>query len=256
MTIEELVASRYDSFSRTEEEIWGFISGQKGECASMTLAELAAACHVSSMTLQRFTQKLGLSGYSEFKFRLERDLDENQPFDRTAMDGTRWNYLKSMEDIRQKDCTYIFDAMDQARRIFVYGTGELQKNAAREMKRVFLYGKVLVHFIECVGIDEKEMAGKLLGEGDMIFIISQSGNTPGLKEFAGMLRERRVMVVSLTEMGTNDLALCADDRLYITTTYYSIGRQKKKYASGAAFFLAIDTLFYKYMEHRFVKYGE
>ena len=256
MTIDELITCRYDSLSKTEQEIWGYISGRKEECARMTLADLAAACHVSSMTVQRLTQKLGLSGFAEFKFRLERDLDANQPFDRTAMDGTRWNYLKSMEDIRQKDCSYIFDSMDQAKRIFVYGTGELQKNAAREMKRIFLYGKILIHFIECVGIDEKEMAADLLGDGDMIFIISQSGNTPGLKEFAQLLKERRVMVVSITEMGTNDLSMCADDRLYITSAYYSIGRQKKKYASGASFFLAIDTLFYKYMEHRCVRFGE
>lgn len=256
MTIEGIAAACYHTFTNTEQYIWSYISGSRENCAKMSMSELARNCNVSSMTIQRMMQKMGLNGYAEFKFWLERELDDSQPFDTLAMDGTCRNYMKSMDDIRQKDCTYIFDAMDQARRVFVYGTGELQKNAAREMKRVFLYGRILIHFIECVGMDEKAMVSKLLGEGDMIFIISQSGNTLGLKAFAQMLKERHVMVVSITEMGINDLASCADDRLYITSTYYSIGRKKAPYASGASFFLAIDMLFFKYMEHRFKKYEE
>lgn len=253
MTIDELISKYYDDLSKTEIHIWNYLCAHKKECRLLSAEGLAKCCNVSSMTIQRFLKKLRLSGYGELKLLLRWEMDEVLPYDEKAVDGTCLNFMKTMDDIRGKDCRHIFRMMDEASHIFVYGTGELQKDAAREMKRVFLYGHVLIHFIECLGTDENEMAVELAKGGDLMFIISMSGTTPGLKEFTTLLKEKDVRVVSMTEARPNELSAAADDRLYITTEHYGIGKSKDMYSSGAAFFLMIELLFFKYMEYQYKK---
>ena len=53
-------------------------------------------------------------------------------------------YNKVIEDIDQKDCTKIFEKMNSANRIIVFGEDFFQGRVAKEMKRIFLpTGKII-----------------------------------------------------------------------------------------------------------------
>ena len=43
-----------------------------------------------------------------------------------------------MDDLVKRDMTGIFENLEQAERVFIYGSGSSQTRAASEMKRIFL----------------------------------------------------------------------------------------------------------------------
>jgi len=77
MKLEELVNNNYDKLNENDLYIWKYICSNKRECRRMSIDELAKKCNISRTTISRFTQKLSLEGFGEFKVRLKLEFDEN-----------------------------------------------------------------------------------------------------------------------------------------------------------------------------------
>ena len=78
MKLEELVNNNYDKLNENDLYIWKYICSNKRECRRMSIDELAKKCNISRTTISRFTQKLSLEGFGEFKVRLKLEFDENE----------------------------------------------------------------------------------------------------------------------------------------------------------------------------------
>lgn len=248
MKIEELIERYYDNLNDNDLYIWKYISQHKWECQSISIGELASRCNVSHTTILRFTQKLHLKGYSEFKVYLRWDVNEQLEFDERIIDDSILDSTQLMHYMKEKDCTHIFELMDQAKRIFVYGSGEVQHNVACELKRIFAYRQKLFYHIE--GSDETSIAAQFMNEHDVVFMISLSGSSRTIKNFAHQVKEQGAAIISMTRMESNPLANIADENLYITTHRYSTGKGADVYASMTPFFIIVDMLFLKYLKYR------
>lgn len=66
------------SFNDIELSVYHYIVKNKGKVAYMKIRELALESHVSTTTVLRFCKKLGCSGYSEFKLKFRRYLEEEE----------------------------------------------------------------------------------------------------------------------------------------------------------------------------------
>lgn len=67
----------------------------------------------------------------------------------------------------------MFEYFEKAKRIFVYGTGEIQRHAAEEFRRQFMYpGRHRVHVVD--GLDDFEMVSRLMKPDDVLLAISLS----------------------------------------------------------------------------------
>jgi RpiR family transcriptional regulator, glv operon transcriptional regulator len=109
MRLEELVNKFHQHLNQTDEMIWKYIYHHKIECRKMSIHQLAAACNVSSTTIVRFAQKLSLDGFSDLKTMLKIEAD----------------LISIPED-------------DAIKKIYV------QSNVVKELKRLFLFDKVLI----------------------------------------------------------------------------------------------------------------
>lgn len=251
MKLEELVDKYYVDLNANDLYIWKYISQHKWDCQNLSIQELAKRCNISHMTIIRFAQKLKLKGYSELKVYLRWEANEQVAFDDKVIDDVSADYLKLIEYIKNQDFHRIFDMFDQADRIFIYGTGEIQKNVAKEFKRIFMYRQKIVHLIE--GNDETAIISNFLTDKDVIILISLSGSSTLIKNFAHTLKQHGVNLISITRMEPNDLALIADENLYVTTRQYNTGRGSDLYGSNTSFFILIELLFMKYLQYEYKK---
>ena len=136
MRLEELMNQYSDRLSETDLYIWDYVEKHKKQCENMTIEQLAAKCNVSRTTILRFTKKLSLKGFGEFKVHLKMENDDGKQQVSKAVQVCM-SYEAMMQDMIQQDFREIIEAIYQAERVFVYGTGMVQRTNAKEMKRLF-----------------------------------------------------------------------------------------------------------------------
>ncbi len=243
--IEELLNSRYDSFSENEKYICHYLTGHYRDCAFHTIGEFAEKCSVSQTMLVRFAKKLGMSGYGELKARLKIDLEENPVSSKGLMKKVTQSYYKMMDDLVKRDMTGIFKNLEQAERVFIYGSGSSQTRAASEMKRIFLPVKEMVHIH---GHDMCRALQKTAGGKDLVILISLSGESQAVVELGRALRTNHVPAVSITRLKNNTLASLCSENLYINSIQMPV-EYDVEYEIATPYFILIEFLYLSYRNY-------
>lgn len=100
----------------------------------MSIQELASKCNVSHTTILRFTHKLGLQGYSEMKIHLKWEDKQQNSFDNKEIEKTYKDIEKTMEIMKERDFYDVFELVEKADKIYVYGSGAVQKKCSKRFK--------------------------------------------------------------------------------------------------------------------------
>lgn len=245
MRIEELLNSRYDSFSENEKYICRYLTGHYRECTSETISRFAEKCSVSQTMLVRFAKKLGLSGYAELKARLKIEIEEKDISSEGLMEKVTQSYHKMMDELMKRDLSGIFEHLEHARRVYIYGSGASQTRAASETKRIFLPVKEMVHIH---GHDMCRAIQKIAVPEDLVILISLSGESKAIVELAKALRMSRVPTVSITRQKNNTLASLCEENLYINSIQMPV-EYDLEYEIATPYFILIEFLYLSYRNY-------
>ena len=248
MNLTDLIYKYYHELNETDFGIWYYIKNNREECLNLSIHDIALNCSVSHTTILRFAKKIGLAGFSELKVYLKWEAENQMEFDDDCIENTIFEYRETLRRMKEKDCDKIFQLIDQANRLCVYGSGEVQKHAAKELKRIFMHRQKLIHVVE--GTTEAITLANSLSESDVFFIISLSGNNPFIINFVKKLKARGIKVISITKFGSNELQKLSDEHLSFQHHYVYTGYHADRYTSTAHFFLLTDMLFLKYLEYK------
>ena len=71
-----IINENYSKLNDIDLHILHFVQTNLKLCTTISIADLARKCNVSTATVLRTTQKLDFSGYSEFKFFLKNDTEK------------------------------------------------------------------------------------------------------------------------------------------------------------------------------------
>ena len=71
--LDMIINDNFTKLNSVDLHILTYIQNNPELCISLSIAELAKRCNVSTATVLRTTQKLNFSGYSEFKYFLKED---------------------------------------------------------------------------------------------------------------------------------------------------------------------------------------
>lgn len=248
MRLEMLINDNYDKLNENDLYIWNYILSHKKECQNLSIQELAAKCNISHTTISRFCKKLGLSGYGELKLFIKWDLKPEKVFDSKEIMNSYYDYIKTMDIIIKQDLSDIYDFVDQGGRIYAYGTGDVQKSAVKELKRVLLYGGYIVHVLE--GREETRFILDHLKENDVFFLYSFSGENHFMNEFARCLKNRGIRIVTITRNGSNELSRMGDVSLQFYCHPIIQTKNHKDIYMAAHFFLINEFILLKLLEHQ------
>ncbi len=249
MRIDELVSRHFMELGDNDLNIWRYIATHREEAAAATLASLSECCNSSKSSIHRFCQKIGFSGFSEFKFalRVELEAGNRPPSGAELVDRYASSLARAMGDLRTRDFTPVFELMDRSKKVFLYGTGTLQRMVAQEIRRVFLAGGEYFYVVE--GVDEISALGNALTPDDLVFVISLRGTSDNARSFAKDMRARGIPFVTLTSLTDSDISHLSDESIFINVDSIALGGGQS-FDVMEPYFMFVGIMFLRYCAWR------
>lgn len=226
--------------------IWKYISNHKKECCDLTIDELASRCNVSRSSILRFAQRLSLNGYSELKIYLKWE-KQHPVISQDLVRNCCHTLSKLIEDYGKRDYTGICELIYNSKKVFLYGTGAMQRMVAKEMRRIFLSGHE--HFYMIDGVDELDALFNTLTSEDLVFMISLNGQSDNAKAFAKHLNLKGVPFISMTRLQDNEISHYSSQSIFVDTAELELGTGTPYQVMDLYFFLA-NILFLNYMQYK------
>ncbi|MCM3566279.1 MurR/RpiR family transcriptional regulator [Hydrogenophaga intermedia] len=205
------------SLAPAEQRVGRLVLQDPRSFASLPVSELAERAHVSKPTVVRFCRSMGYDGLSDFKLKLAGTVSEGVPFihrsvdadDKTGdvlvkvVDNTVAAFLKYRNDASSHAIERAVDALlatwKSKGRIEFYGAGNSGIVAQDAQHKFFRLG------INAVAYSDghmQVMGASLLGPGDCLVIVSNSGRTRDLMDAADIARKHGATVITITTSGS------------------------------------------------------
>lgn len=221
---------RMNKLTSTEQGIVNYILTNPEELEKISSRQLAELTYTSPATVVRICQKLGFSGYSEFKIKYLQEVNQTPRMDQinrtnpitsedslhrivnkvAALEITAIEQTKKGIDLDQLN--RVSELLNQATCIDFYAFDNnlhLAKNACSH----FLYAgkQAVIHDSS----NAQFMQAFASVEGQVAIIISRTGENPMLYRIANVLHERKIPLLVLTESRHSSLAKISTEHLYL-----------------------------------------
>lgn len=244
--IENIYNDYYARLTENEIYIFDYIMKHRHAVQKMSITDLAKILSVSKSTISRFTQKIGFSGYAEFKFYLTAEAsagNEDEQID--ALAQLKLDTQATFEMFDQVNILPIVESIHDADNVFLYGTGWAQKNALNDFRRSILLNNKFS--IDISAPLELKMASTSIKPGDVLIVASFSGNVTSIERELKVFKSKGAILIAVTELKPSILASLADYKIYFQTS--KIEYRTTDYASMMPIHQATSLLHVAYFEY-------
>ena len=219
----ERITASLPSLAPAEQRVARLVLSDPRAFSKLPVRELAVRAHVSKPTVVRFCRSMGYDGLADFKLKLAGSVSEGVPFihrsvdsdDKTAdvmvkvVDNADAAFLQyrnaaSSTSIEQAS-TAIAATWQTGRRIEFYGVGNSGIVAQDAQHKFFRLG--ITSLANSDG-HMQVMSATLLGPGDCVVIVSNSGRTRDLMDSADIARKNGATTIAITASGSPLAAAC------------------------------------------------
>ena len=205
------------SLAPAEQRVGKLVLADPRAFANLPITELADRAHVSKPTVVRFCRSVGYDGLSDFKLKLAGSVSEGVPFvhrsvdvdDKTSdvmvkvIDNTVAAFLKYRNDASsfaiQKATDALAATTASGNRIEFFGVGNSGIVAQDAQHKFFRLG---VHTIAYSDGHMQVMSATMLGPGDCVVVISNSGRTRDLMDACDVARKNGATTIVITASGS------------------------------------------------------
>jgi RpiR family carbohydrate utilization transcriptional regulator len=185
--------------------------------ANSPISELADRSHVSKPTVVRFCRSVGYDGLTDFKLKLAGSVSEGVPFihrsvdvdDKSSdvmvkvIDNSVAAFLKYRNDASSSAIQKATDALaatyQAGQRIEFFGVGNSGIVAQDAQHKFFRLG---VHTVAYSDGHLQVMSASILGPGDCVVVISNSGRTRDLMDACDIARKNGATTIVITSTGS------------------------------------------------------
>ena len=185
--------------------------------AKLPVSELADRAHVSKPTVVRFCRSVGYDGLSDFKLKLAGTVNEGVPFihrsvdadDKTAdvmvkvLDNTVAAFLKYRNDASsmamEKAVNALVESYNTGRQILFFGVGNSGVVALDAQHKFFRLG---INTNAYSDGHMQVMSASILGAGDCVVVVSNSGRTRDLMDACDIARKNGATTIVITASGS------------------------------------------------------
>ena len=205
------------SLAPAEQRVGRLVLSDPRSFAQQPVSELADRAHVSKPTVVRFCRSVGYDGLSDFKLKLAGSVSEGVPFihrsvdadDKTndimvkVIDNTVAAFLKYRNDASsaaiERAVNALVAAYRDGKRIEFFGVGNSGVVAQDAQHKFFRLG---VHTIAYSDGHMQVMSASVLGPGDCVVVISNSGRTRDLMDACDIARKNGATTIVITASGS------------------------------------------------------
>jgi len=205
------------SLAPAEQRVGRLVLSDPRAFANLPVSERADRAHVSKPTVVRFCRSVGYDGLSDFKLKLAGSVSEGVPFihrsvdadDKTndimvkVIDNTVAAFLKYRNDASsaaiERAVNALVAAYRDGKRIEFFGVGNSGVVAQDAQHKFFRLG---VHTIAYSDGHMQVMSASVLGPGDCVVVISNSGRTRDLMDACDIARKNGATTIVITASGS------------------------------------------------------
>ncbi|UCF96335.1 MAG: MurR/RpiR family transcriptional regulator [Spirochaetaceae bacterium] len=227
--INQLIFDRYASFSARQKQVADYVMANINEVIYFPLSKLVSAIGASQATIVRFAQALGYQGFNEFRhalFEYYRDYLSPDGRMKHSIEVLEQDSL-SYEQLSRKEILYLersistvdnsvfkdsIEAISDAESIYIFGIGPDEPLACHlhfRLRRLKLH----CHQVSVSGRDLFEHL-LVLSSRDLAVVYSFSKPSIDFKRLTGVLADRHVPVILITDIKNPALTRIADHILY------------------------------------------
>ncbi|MBI3531758.1 MAG: SIS domain-containing protein [Burkholderiales bacterium] len=205
------------SLAPAEQRVGKLVLTDPRAFAKLPVSELAERSHVSKPTVVRFCRSMGYDGLSDFKLKLAGTVSEGVPFihrsvdvdDKTSdvvvkvIDNTVAAFLKYRNDTStaaiDKAAAVLAATFKTGKRIEFIGAGNSGIVALDAQHKFFRLGVNTVAYSDG---HMQVMSASLMGPGDCLVVISNSGRTRDLMDACDIARKNGATTIVITASGS------------------------------------------------------
>jgi len=242
------------SLAPAEQRVGKLVLQDPRAFANLPVTELAERAHVSKPTVVRFCRSVGYDGLSDFKLKLAGSVSEGVPFihrsvdvdDKTSdvavkvIDNTVAAFLKYRNDASSFALDMAVQALAEThstgKRIEFYGVGNSGIVAQDAQHKFFRLGMNTIAYSDG---HMQVMSASMLGKGDCVVVISNSGRTRDLMDAADIARKREATTIVITSSGS---PLAAAGQIHLTADHPESYDRYSPMVSRLLHLLIIDIL--------------
>jgi len=217
MLMLDRIKASLPSLAPAEQRVGRLVLSDPRAFANLPITELADRAHVSKPTVVRFCRSVGYDGLSDFKLKLAGSVSEGVPFvhrsvdvdDKTSdvlvkvIDNTVAAFLKYRNDASSFAIEKATDALaataSVGKRIEFFGVGNSGIVAQDAQHKFFRLG---VNTIAYSDGHMQVMSASMLGPGDCVVVISNSGRTRDLMDACDIARKNGATTIVITASGS------------------------------------------------------
>lgn len=205
------------ALSPAEQRVGKLVLADARSFASLPVAELAERSHVSKPTVVRFCRSIGYDGLADFKLKLAGTVNEGVPFVHRSVDEDDKpadlvvkvidNAVSALLKYRNDATAHAFDRAIEAlteaarkkQRIEFYGVGNSGIVAHDAEHKFFRLGVNAVAYNDA---HVQVMAATMVGPGDCVVVISNSGRSRDLLDALEIARRKGATTIVITASGS------------------------------------------------------
>jgi RpiR family transcriptional regulator, carbohydrate utilization regulator len=209
----ERIQASLPALSPAEQRVGKLCLMDPRQFSKMAVCELANLAHVSKPTVVRFCRSVGYAGLSDFKRKLAGAVNEGVPFvhhsvdqdDATCdvavkvIDNTMAAFLQYRNSVNMQRievaASTLLGAYRLGKRIEFYGVGTSGVVAQDAQHKFFRLG---INTMSYCDSHFQVMSATMLGPGDCVVIISNSGRTRDLMDACHVARKKGATAIVIT----------------------------------------------------------
>jgi RpiR family carbohydrate utilization transcriptional regulator len=242
------------SLAPAEQRVGRLVLADPRAFVKLPVSELAERAHVSKPTVVRFCRSVGYDGLSDFKLKLAGSVSEGVPFIHRSVDADDStgdvlvkvidNTVAALLKYRNDASSFAIDKAVEAlaatcktgRRIEFYGAGNSGIVAQDAQHKFFRLG---VNTIAYSDGHMQVMSATLLGPGDCVLVISNSGRTRDLMDACDIARRNGATTIVMTATGS---PLAAAGQIHLAADHPESYDQYSPMVSRLLHLVIIDVL--------------
>jgi RpiR family carbohydrate utilization transcriptional regulator len=213
----ERIKASLPSLAPAEQRVGKLCLADPRVFAKLPVSELADRAHVSKPTVVRFCRSVGYDGLSDFKLKLAGTVNEGVPFihrsvdadDKTSdvmvkvIDNTVAAFLKYRNDASsmaiEKAVNALLESYNAGKQIQFFGVGNSGVVALDAQHKFFRLG---INTNAYSDGHMQVMSASILGAGDCVVVISNSGRTRDLMDACDIARRNGATTIVITASGS------------------------------------------------------
>lgn len=252
-----------DSFTKQEEKLVKYIKENVEEVKHMNAYEMAEKSKISQPTIVRFSKKIGFKGFAEMRIALNKEeassksilhheINIEDTFSLATKKVLNLNIAAVggvLNHYDEKSYRNSVELIHKSRQIMILGIGGSGLVAKDMAYKLLKIGKQ----IYCEG-DIHTQIGNLnsFGKGDLLFMISYSGESKDILKAAKIAKRKGITIISITKYIPNSLANFSDINLKIDANEETF--RVSSITSRIAQLSVIDILFINLIKENYETY--